>query len=118
MPVGERVAALAEPAGERRHVAVADRAPHGVEAEAVDLQEQHAGRAVVRGRVGAAAGGAAEEDLVLVEPSRLDTSAATADIATTTITAVPRPAITTPGMTNEMASSPTPISRNEPMPSV
>ena len=51
-------------------------------------------------------------------PSRLDTSAATADIATTTTTAVPRPAITTPGITNERASSAAPISRNEPMPSV
>ena len=67
VPLGERVAALAEPTGERRHVAVADRAPHRVEAQAVDLQEQHARRPVVGRGVGAAAGGAAEEDLVLVE---------------------------------------------------
>ena len=84
--------------GERRHVAVADRAPQRVEAQAVDLQEQHARRPVVRCRCAAgAAGGAAEEQLVLVEASRLLTSAPTADIATATTTAVPRPAITTPG---------------------
>ena len=53
--------------GERGHVAVADRPAHGVEAQPVDLQEDHAGRAVVGGAVGGAAPGPAEEQLVLVE---------------------------------------------------
>src|SRR4029079_7964514 len=38
VPLGERVAALDEPTSERGHVAVADRAPHRVEAQPVDLQ--------------------------------------------------------------------------------
>ena len=43
VPVGQLVAALAQPGGERRHVAVAHGAPRGVVAQPVDLQEEHPG---------------------------------------------------------------------------
>ncbi len=69
VPVGQHVAALGQPGRERGQVAVADGPAHGVVAEPVDLQQQHTRRQLLAAVLGPAepAGGAAEEQLVLVD---------------------------------------------------
>ena len=109
-----------EPAGERRHVAVAHRAPHGVEAQAVDLQEQHARRPVVRASASVLRAGRRGGRRSRPRRGRAGSTRARRP-RTSPPPRPPRcpgPRSPRPGSTNETASSAAPSSRNEPMPSV